>query len=326
VPDRAGLPPLRKYAHLTLANGESRVVGYTEASRGCRHLCRHCPVVPIYNGAFRIVQREVVLEDIRCQVASGAEHITFGDPDFFNGPGHAIAIVEALHREFPALTYDVTIKIEHLLKFAEHLPTLRDMNCAFVTTAVESIDDRVLGLIEKGHTRADFIRAAELMREIGLPLAPTFIPFTPWTTLTGYFELLETIAELALVENVSPIQLAIRLLIPAGSRLLELPEVFGRIGTFDPELLSYQWRNPDPRVDELQKQVEAAVAQAGRENLSRSETFTRVWEITEGLLAIRNSQFARSATAKSQERISELQTALLPARSTIPYLTEPWYC
>jgi hypothetical protein len=41
-------------------------------------------VVPVYNGVFRIVQRDVVLADIRQQVAMGAEHITFGDPDFFN--------------------------------------------------------------------------------------------------------------------------------------------------------------------------------------------------------------------------------------------------
>ena len=48
-----------------------------------------------------MVQREIVLADIRQQVAAGAQHITFGDPDFFNGPGHAIAIVEALARGIP---------------------------------------------------------------------------------------------------------------------------------------------------------------------------------------------------------------------------------
>jgi hypothetical protein len=104
-PDRTGLPPLAAYARLVV-NGRTRLVGYTEASRGCKHLCRHCPVVPVYGGLFRIVQPDVVLEDVRRQVTAGAEHITFGDPDFFNGPGHAIPIVEALHREWPALTYD----------------------------------------------------------------------------------------------------------------------------------------------------------------------------------------------------------------------------
>lgn len=340
-PDRTTLPPLQKYARLKLPDGEQRVVGYTEASRGCRHLCRHCPVVPVYNGTFRVVQREVVLQDIRQQVAMGAEHITFGDPDFFNGPGHAVAIVEAMHQEFPALSYDVTIKIEHLLKFAEHLATLRSTGCALITTAVESMNDRVLALLEKGHSRADFVRAVELMRGIGLPLAPSFIPFTPWTTLTGYADLLRVIAELDLVENVSPVQLAIRLLIPAGSRLLELAEVRDLIGEFDADLLSYRWANRDPRVDELQKVIETTVAQAAREELSRSETFARIWRLADVVpAAIGRNGRAQLGSAACQGEDSAVvfthaadslpnETASAPvlaARATIPYLTEPWYC
>ncbi len=158
IPDRTALPGLATYAQL-LTDGETRTSGYTEATRGCRHLCRHCPVVPVYQGTFRVVQREIVLADIRQQVEAGARHITFGDPDFFNEPGHARMIIEALHREFPELTYDVTIKVEHLLKHRELIPILRETGCAFVVSAVESIDDRLLALLEKGHTRADFLKA-----------------------------------------------------------------------------------------------------------------------------------------------------------------------
>src|SRR3989449_10808380 len=174
VPDRSGLVPLQQYAHLILPGGEHRTVGYTEASRGCKHLCRHCPIVPVYNGTFRVVERAVVLEDIRRQVAAGAEHITFGDPDFFNGPGHAVAIVEALHAEHPSVTYDATIKIEHLLQYRDLLPVLKQTGCQFVTSAVESIDDAVLEKLAKGHTRADFIEVVGIMRKAGLTLAPTF--------------------------------------------------------------------------------------------------------------------------------------------------------
>ncbi|HEY4979674.1 MAG TPA: CUAEP/CCAEP-tail radical SAM protein, partial [Candidatus Acidoferrum sp.] len=225
VPDRAGLPPLRSYAHLILPSGQHRTVGYTEASRGCKHLCRHCPIVPVYNGVFRIVDREIVLADIRQQVASGAQHITFGDPDFFNGVGHAVPLIEALHREFPGLTYDVTIKVEHLLKNADLLPTLRKTGCLFVVSAVESLDDLILEKLQKGHTRADFFRVVELFRGAGIALQPTFVPFTPWTTFANYLDLLTQIQKLDLVEAVAPIQLAIRLLIPPGSRILELADV-----------------------------------------------------------------------------------------------------
>jgi len=41
-------------------------------------------------------------------VAAGATHITFGDPDFLNGPGHALKVVRAAHAEFPRLTFDFT--------------------------------------------------------------------------------------------------------------------------------------------------------------------------------------------------------------------------
>ena len=178
VPDRTGLPPLASYASL-VANGGTRRVGYTEASRGCKHLCRHCPVVPVYRGVFRVVQPEVVLADIRQQVAAGAEHITFGDPDFFNGPGHAMRIVEALSREWPGLTYDATIKIEHLLEHRDLLPRLRSTGCLFVTSAVESLDDQILEKLAKGHTRSDFVEALALTRAAGLPLAPYVHPVHP---------------------------------------------------------------------------------------------------------------------------------------------------
>jgi len=203
TPDRTGLDGA--YARLRIPGGAagetSRQVAYTEASRGCKHLCRHCPVVPIYQGNFRVVQRDVVLDDIRQQVAAGAQHVTFGDPDFFNGPTHAMRIVEELHREFPFVTYDATIKIEHLLKHRDLLPGLRDTGCLFVISAVESVDDQVLERLEKHHTRRDFYAVAALMRDAGLTLQPTFIPFTPWSTLAGYRDLLRAIAEPAVIIN-----------------------------------------------------------------------------------------------------------------------------
>ncbi len=312
VPDRSDLPALSRYAHLVMPDGSHRTVGYTEASRGCKHLCRHCPVVPVYDGRFRIVQPEIVLEDIRRQVAMGAEHITFGDPDFFNGPRHALRIVETMHREHPQLTYDITTKVEHLLKHAEHLPVLRDTGCAFVTTAVESLDDRVLGLLAKGHTRADFFAMVDLLREVGLPVQPTFVAFTPWTTLEGYEDLLATLARLNLIENVASIQLAIRLLVPAGSRLLELPDAGEIIGAFDEAALSYRWDHPDPRVDDLQREVESVVEEATGNGGDRCTIFLEVWE-----------RLHRSM-GRPVVRLPPVPAARPWA--TIPYLSEPWYC
>jgi radical SAM superfamily enzyme YgiQ (UPF0313 family) len=308
-PLRDGLPPLAKYAGLQVG-AQRKVVGYTEASRGCKHRCRHCPIVPVYNGTFRIVSPDVVLADARAQIDAGATHITFGDPDFFNGIRHAREVMTRFGREFPGVTYDVTIKIEHLLKHADALPLLRETGCAFVTSAVESIEDRVLDYLQKGHTRADFERAVGMCAEVGLPLAPTFVTFTPWTTIESYLDLLHTLDRLGLVEHVAPIQLAIRLLVTDKSRLLELHDIRTLIGRYDPVSLTYPWRHPDPRVDALHATVSKIVGVKVGE--SRRTVFDRVWD-------------AAHAHAGAQPP-SRRALPVLPSRATVPYLTEPWYC
>jgi radical SAM superfamily enzyme YgiQ (UPF0313 family) len=302
VPDRSGLPDLARYARL-IRNGETRVSGYTEASRGCKHRCLHCPIVPVYNGAFRIVQPDVVLEDVRAQVAQGATHITFGDPDFFNGPTHAVRVVENLHREFPGVSYDVTIKIEHLLKHRDLLPVLRDTRCAFVTSAVESLDDSVLAKLEKGHTRRDFETTVDLFRREALVLSPTFIAFTPWTTPASYRDFLRTLHRLDLVDCVNPVQLTLRLLITKDSPLLGLEDIRRVSGAFDGSTLAHPWEHVDPAVDALARAAMRVIARAG--GASRRAIFREICALAE------------------IEMPRELDR--LP-RAAIPYLNEPWYC
>jgi radical SAM superfamily enzyme YgiQ (UPF0313 family) len=266
--------------------------------------------VPVYGGRFRVVPGEVVLEDVRRQVAAGARHITFGDPDFLNGPGHAMPLVRALHAEFPALTYDVTIKVEHLLQHAALLPELRATGCALVTSAVEALDDGILARFDKRHTLADVARAAGLLREVGLALNATFVAFTPWTSRELYRSFLGLVAELGLVESVSPVQYAIRLLIPAGSRLLELPEVRELAGPFDRAALAHPWRHPDPLMDRLQR----AALRLAQGSVPRGET---------------RPQFYRRLLELTAEQLGAMPPVPLEhtvPRPPIPYMSEPWYC
>jgi radical SAM superfamily enzyme YgiQ (UPF0313 family) len=311
-PEREGLPGLDQYAKLRQDGAAPKLVAYTEASRGCKHVCRHCPVTPIYNGAFRVVGRETVLEDIRQQVAAGACHVTFGDPDFFNGPTHAMALVEALHAEFPEISYDATIKIEHLRQHRKLLTTLKETGCLFVTSAVESLDDVVLQKLEKNHTRRDFEDAARDMREIGLALQPTFLAFTPWTTMESYRELLRSLVELDLVEQVAPVQLALRLLITHRSRLLELEDVRKVVGAFDSKALIYPWQHPDAAMDALAGRIFRLVSGLQTQKRSRSEIFAAVWD---------------AAGAGPQPRLGAAK--LGGAKEDTPpaaYVDEPWYC
>lgn len=305
TPKRDGLPPLASYAPVQHGT-ESKVAGYTEASRGCKHLCRHCPIVPVYQGAFRVVQPEVVLEDVRQQVAAGAQHITFGDPDFFNGPSHAMRIVEAMHREFPKLTYDATIKIEHLKKQTALIPCLRQTGCLFVTSAVESLDNQVLLKLRKGHTRQDFLEVAAVMRVSGVALQPTFLAFTPWTTIEGYRELLRTLVELDLVDHTAPVQLALRLLVTQNSSLVELHEIRERLQPFDDRRLIYPWTHAEERVDQLGAHVFTLVDQRQKQGWTRRQIFREICN-----------------KAGCGALPSTFDTTVQPA---VPHLTEPWYC
>jgi hypothetical protein len=306
-PDRSTLLPLERYAALQMPDGSTRTVGATDATRGCKHLCRHCPIVPVYRGAFRAIPVDVVLDDVRAQMAAGAQHISFGDPDFFNGPAHARRIVERLAQECAGVSYDVTIKIEHLLKHADMLPLLRDTGCLFVTSAVESIDPVVLERLRKGHVRADFVKAVALCREAGVRLSPTFVPFTPWATTAGYVELLDQLAALGLEEDVAPIQLGIRLLVTAESSLLELDEIRLGVDAFDAASLTWPWRHRDPDVDRLQVEVMGIVA--SMRGASRLEVFDAI-----------------DALAREVARVARRPLRAARRRPAAPHLTEAWYC
>jgi len=308
VPSREGLPPLSGYAGLVGSDGRTRVAGYTEASRGCKHLCRHCPVVPVYRGRFFAVPEAVVLEDVAQQVAAGAEHVTFGDPDFLNGPTHALRVARALHARFPALSFDFTAKVEHLVRLPGAAAELAGLGAVFVTSAVESLSDRVLGKLAKGHTRADALRAFELCEAAGLPLRPSLVPFTPWSTLEDFLDLLDVFEARGLLPALDPVHLSIRLLVPPGSLLEGEPDVAW--GGLDEAGLSWRWAHPDPRMDALQARIAAEVEAAAARGESPLATIARV------------KVLALAAAGLPHGHVR----TLAPDQRRVPRLTESWFC
>jgi len=311
TPSRTALPPLERYAHLEHDGARTRV-GYVEASRGCKHLCLHCPIPPVYGGRFFVVGRDVVLQDIRQLVRAGAGHITFGDPDFLNGPSHALRIARALHTEFPELTFDFTTKIEHILKHYPLFPEFAALGCVFVVSAVESLSDMVLVNLEKGHTRADVFAALEIMRRAGIALRPSLVSFTPWTTLEDYLDVLEVVELEGLIDHVDPVQYTIRLLVPPGSMLLERVAIRPYLGSLDHAAFSYRWTHPDRRMDELHQAVTELVEEATKMDEDPAVTFQRIR--------------ALAATVRDGRPPTAASGHLPLDRRRPPRLTEPWFC
>lgn len=312
APSRAGLPALPRYAHLVSARGEEVPAGYVEASRGCLHRCLHCPIPAVYGGRFFVVPQDIVLEDIRRLVAAGARHISFGDPDFLNGPGHSLRVVRAMHTEFPELSFDFTAKVEHILERRELLAELAALGCLFLVTAVESLSNRVLRYLEKGHTRADVYEALGVTRGAGITLRPTFIPFTPWSTLDDYVQLVEFVEGEDLVNQVDPVQLTIRLLVPPGSVLAAKPWMQEHMGALDRAAFTYRWVHPDPRMDRLHRVVHRIVERAAKRGEEAARTFARIR--------------ATALLVRDGRRPPRRRPLRVGAPTRAPRLTEPWFC
>ncbi|HVA27392.1 MAG TPA: CUAEP/CCAEP-tail radical SAM protein, partial [Candidatus Baltobacteraceae bacterium] len=248
---------------------------------------------------------------IRQQVLQGAGHITFGDPDFLNGPTHSLRVCRELHAEFPHVTFDMTTRIEHILQQREIMPEFGELGCVFAVSAVESVSELVLRNIDKGHTKEDVVEALNVLDGAGIAMRPSLLPFTPWTTLEDYLELLTFIEEHDLIENVDPVHLSIRLLVPPGSALLDRPETAAWLGPLDETAFTYRWTHADPRVDALQRAVAAVVEHAQIEERDPAETFEQVKMLTRAMVG---------------GPPPELRTKPESHRQPPPRLTESWFC
>ncbi|MGA9078427.1 MAG: CUAEP/CCAEP-tail radical SAM protein [Acidimicrobiales bacterium] len=315
LPRRAGLPGLGAYARLVAAGGE-RLVGTVEASRGCNHRCRHCPVPVVYDGRSRAVAKDSVLADVDAVVAAGAGHVCFADPDFLNRPVHALGVARALHARHPDVTFDATIKVSHLLRHKNVVAELADLGLAFVVSAFESTSDAVLRRLAKGHTAQDASRAVAELRAHGVEIRPSFLPFTPWTRRQDLVDIVDFVAAHDLVANVDPVQYSIRLLIPPGSLVLDDddPVLAACLGRFDAASLGFSWSAQDPLLDELQTALAARCEAAADSGEPVEATYVVVRALVFDHLGL------------SDPGAPEPVVTPGPAPGLRPRLTEPWFC
>jgi hypothetical protein len=185
----------------------------------------------------------------------------------------------------------------------------------FVTSAFEACDDRVLALLEKGHTRADLDAALAGTRRAGLVLRPTWVAFTPWGSLEGFVEMLDFIETRGLVRHTQAVQYALRLLLPPGSPLNAVLQAEGRLGAFDRELLTHAWRHEDERVESLQARLQSLVESEASRHKHDANGALRTFALVK-VAAL------EALTGRPHPQV-EIRSQ---PRGAVPGLTESWFC
>jgi hypothetical protein len=150
------------------------------------------------------------------------------------------------------------------------------------------------------------------MRQAGIALRPSLVSFTPWTTLDDYVDVLEVVEREGLIDQVDPVQYAIRLLIPPGSLVLERPAIRPFLGPLDQAAFTYQWTHPDPRMDALHHAVTLLVEETAKADEDPAVTFQRIR--------------ALAYAARDGREPAPVAGDLPQGRSRPPRLTEPWFC
>jgi len=275
TPSRDQLPSLEKYAKIIFED-KQKITGYVETSHGCAHVCPHCPVTAVYKGKFRIVDVSSILFDVDNLVSNGAEHITFGDPDFFNAPKHSLKVASLIKKKYPNLTFDAIIKVEHILEYEPLLKDLHALDFLFITSAFESMNETVLQKLQKGHTAGDMQKAIDLCRKACLLIKPTWIPFTPWMKLDDYSHMLNFIISNKIINMTSSVQFSIRLLIPKFSTLLQQIADDGINTNYSKLKLTHEWEHTDKRVEDLFAEISLLVSQCKGDDF-----FTKLCQLVE---------------------------------------------
>jgi hypothetical protein len=286
--------------------GEARLAAAVEASHGCRHRCRHCPIPVVYDGRMRVVGADSVLADVDQLASDGIQHVTFSDPDFLNAPRYSMDLLRNAHDAHPGLTFDVTVKVEHVLAHQSLWPEMAELGVLFVVSAFESTDDETLAILDKNHTAADMSDAVALLRSSGIHVRPTWLPFFPWTSPRHVSGIVDFIDGHRLWAATDPVQLAIRLLIPEGSLLECHPAVVPHLTGYQPESLTWSWEFEDPTTRQLHGELDSIAAAASDCGAEAGETLHRMRETI--------------------AEIAEVDMPPMPTSPPTPRLSESWFC
>ena len=282
-----------------------RVAGATEATRGCKHRCRHCPIVPVYDGQFRVVPLDVVLADIDQQVPPAPSTSRSAIRISSTARRTRGASSRRLHARHPAR--DLRRHDQGRAPAASTAACCRcsrEPGCLFITSAVESVDDEILAETREGTYAGRFrTRPCALCRGAGVRLAPTFVAFTPWTTIDGYRDLLDTVDDARARRPRRTGAMGAAAAGHAGFAAAGARRTFARAsGRSITRTLTYPWKHDDPRGRSLQAEIMRAVGVSAHR--------ARDGDVRHGLCAGRARRLPRRLLhASRSERRSRISTS-----------------
>jgi hypothetical protein len=254
-----------------------------------------------------VVGEDLVVGDIDQLVAMGAEHITFSDADFLNAPAYSMGLLRSVYRRHPGLSVDVTAKVEHILAHRTLWPEMARLGVLFVVSAFESVDERTLEILDKGHTVADMVDAIEVIRSAGIHIRPTWLPFLPWTVPADVVGIMRFLDDHELAPALDPVQLAIKLLVPEGSLLVDHPVMKAHLTDFDGDALTWSWSFVHPDSERLHKELDRIAADASD--------------------CAEDSEITLASMRKVISGISGVDLGPQPVfGAKVPRLSESWFC
>jgi hypothetical protein len=215
-------------------------------------------------------------------------------------------LLREAHSAHPDLTFDVTVKVEHILAHESLWPEMASLGVLLVVSAFESTDDATLEILDKNHTAVDMARAVTVLRSADIHIRPTWLPFVPWTKLQDLVDLVGFLDQNRLWSATDPVQLAIKLLIPEGSLLETHPAIVPHLSSYEPQSLTWSWVFEHPETGRLHKTLDAVAAEGSDCGAEAAETLSMM-----------------------RERIGDIAGARIPAMpdsAPTPRLSESWFC
>lgn len=190
----------------TSADGLRRRAVSLVTSRSCPLNCNFCSIISM-NTSYRTISVEVGIEWLRQEMnRSPFEHIYFLDADFLVSKSRARHWSQAIHANFPDVTWSVQVNVGHVLALGESLKELRSRGLVAAELGLEAGNDRQLSIFNKTNfgklaTVDQSKVAVKLLRDADIQVGVDYIMFYPDLTLRELAQNLSFISEAGLIDS-----------------------------------------------------------------------------------------------------------------------------